>query len=254
MRNRVCRPPVVLVLLVAAGLGAYAQLRPDVTVKPKPKKPPAAKVAAKPAEKPAAKPAPEPAQIIVETLPNAEVYLDDQYVGRASPQGRLVIGNLKAGEHGLRVSLAGKLDYEQTVTVVAGQVANVEAALEDLAPTAGPVKENPKDGLKYVWIPPGTFQMGCSPADSECDGDEKPAHRVTISKGFWIGQTEVTVQAFSRFVNQTGGHMPEAPDFNPRWSNPSMPIVRVSWHDAQAYCQWIGGRLPTEAVWEYAAR
>src|SRR5689334_2371817 len=52
------------------------------------------------------------------------------------------------------------------------------------------------DGLKYVWVPPGTFQMGCSPADSECGKNETPEHAVTITKGFWIGQTLVTQRAF----------------------------------------------------------
>jgi formylglycine-generating enzyme required for sulfatase activity len=55
------------------------------------------------------------------------------------------------------------------------------------------VRESPKDGLKYVWIPPGTFQMGCSPEDEDCFDEEKPSHEVRISKGFWMGQTEVTV-------------------------------------------------------------
>jgi len=57
---------------------------------------------------------------------------------------------------------------------------------------------NAKDGLTYVWIPPGKFQMGCSPADTECFDNEKPAHQVTITKGFWLGQTPVTQQAFLR--------------------------------------------------------
>jgi len=52
-------------------------------------------------------------------------------------------------------------------------------------------KVNPKDGLTYVWIPPGTFTMGCSPGDTECNDNEKPAHPVTLTQGFWIGQTEV---------------------------------------------------------------
>ncbi len=66
------------------------------------------------------------------------------------------------------------------------------------------VKENPKDGLNYVWIPAGTFLMGCSPGDRECKEDEKPSHRVTISAGFWMGQIEVTVKAYRKFAAETG--------------------------------------------------
>jgi formylglycine-generating enzyme required for sulfatase activity len=96
--------------------------------------------------------------------------------------------------------------------------------------------------------------MGCSPGDKECEPVEKPAHDVMISKGFWIGQTPVTVGAYKRFVRETGRQMPTSTGFNPYWVKENMPMVRVAWADAQAYCEWLGERLPTEAEWEYAAR
>jgi hypothetical protein len=56
--------------------------------------------------------------------------------------------------------------------------------------TSGQKRKNPKDGLTYVWIPPGKFTMGCSPGDSECSASERPPHEVTITCGFWMGYDE----------------------------------------------------------------
>ena len=106
-------------------------------------------------------------------------------------------------------------------------------------------KVNPKDNLRYVWIPPGQFMMGCSPGDSECHDDEKPAHQVSISHGFWMGQTEVTQAAYKAVTGK-----PNPSEFK----GDDLPVEQVSWEEAKSYCEAVGMRLPTEAEWEYAAR
>jgi TonB family protein len=102
---------------------------------------------------------------------------------------------------------------------------------------------NQKDGQNYVWIPPGTFTMGCSEGDTECYGDETP-HSEKIPKGFWLGRTEVTQAAYQRVT----GTNPSA------HKGDQFPVEQVTWEDASKYCAAIGGRLPSEVEWEYSAR
>jgi formylglycine-generating enzyme required for sulfatase activity len=149
----------------------------------------------------------------------------------------------------------------EDVVLLPGSVPPVEPPAPPVisGPRPGEVRVHPKDGQRYVWIPPGTFTMGCSPGDGECYGDEKPAHPVTISRGFWMGQTPVTVAAWKRYRAATGAAaLPTADALGRKSLNEAgddeMPAVFVTWSEAHDFCGWAGKRLPTEAEWEYAAR
>jgi len=125
---------------------------------------------------------------------------------------------------------------------------------------------NPKDGMEMVYIAPGGFTLGTS--DAEIDAwlkehpndkrewlaDEQPQRRVNLP-GCWMGRTEVTNAQYLRFVQATGHRAPDhwkGGQVPPGLEN--FPVVVVSWEDAHAYCEWAGGRLPTELQWEKAAR
>ncbi len=122
----------------------------------------------------------------------------------------------------------------------------------------GQPRVNPNvPSLSDAWIPPGTFQMGCVQQDKQCSADENPRHAVTISKGFWITSTEVTVEAYNGFLERTGyNKKPRDTKTNRKGLVNSSPQTEVSWRDAQEFC-WAGGRRSPahrEAEWSTPPR
>lgn len=118
---------------------------------------------------------------------------------------------------------------------------------------------NPKDGMTFVWIPSGSFEIEI-PYDSA--GTIKYSiEKKSFTEGFWLGQTEVTVRQFQNFVKETG-HVTDAEkdgsSYN--WRNPGFkqkkehPVVYVSYKDVEAYTHWAGVDIPHENEWLYACK
>jgi len=113
-------------------------------------------------------------------------------------------------------------------------------------------------GMAMVWIKPGKFTMGSPASEAGRDSDEGPETEVTLTKGFWLGQHEVTQGEYEAVVGSNPSN----------WKGARLPVERVSWVEAVEFCQKLTERersagklpvgyeyrLPTEAQWEYACR
>ncbi len=133
--------------------------------------------------------------------------------------------------------------------------------------------------MKLIRIPAGSFMMGSEKSEKGRRADEGPQHKVTISKPFYMGVTEVTVGQFGAFVADSGYKTDAEKEgwgyiYKSGWvklagaswrkarftQTADHPVICVSWNDAVAFCRWLGkrsgqnSRLPTEAEWECACR
>ncbi len=129
------------------------------------------------------------------------------------------------------------------------------------APVAPPTNANriaaTADPLSTVWVPiPGNvsaspwraeFDMGCVPKDGNCSGDEKPRHKVTLTRPYALLATELTIGQ----ARNAGVALPPKANLD---DGERMPVLKITWHEAGEICSQLGGRLPTEAEWEFAAR
>jgi formylglycine-generating enzyme required for sulfatase activity len=133
-----------------------------------------------------------------------------------------------------------------------GQPETAEKAQREAADTLGiPVEITNSVGMKLRLIPVGSFMMGSPASDQEAGDSEFPQHRVTISKSFYMGVTEVTQGQWVAVMGNNHSEFKYGDDY---------PVETVNWNKARDFCielsQLTGEsyRLPTEAEWEYACR
>lgn len=112
-------------------------------------------------------------------------------------------------------------------------------------------------GIILRLVAPGSFEMGAVEGDEAANEEEKPRHKVTLDRAFYVGETEVTVGHWRNYVDQGGA--PERGITRPGWAaktgwDDSYPVTNMSHQDATTFCRFYGFRLPTEAEWEYVCR
>ena len=195
-------------------------------------------------------------------VPGAEILLDGGFAGRVADEAPTILPNVVAGNREIRVRDFSGREASKRVAVEKDATVEVTLNVLDLASAGAdaaliPIGKN-KEGQDEYWrlkdraivarVPAGEFLMG-SP-ESEGEPHERPRHRVFVSE-FLVDKTEVTWRQFRKFSETTGTPLPPPPLWGVK---DDYAATNVLWDEARAYCEWAGGRLPTEAEWEKAAR
>ena len=198
------------------------------------------------------------ALVVGEALPGSQIILDGGVAGRAGADGSLLLPNIPVGLLEVRIrSVSGSVVSRiasvvkgRTVLVTSGAAAGGVPPQPFLIPTGKNLEgfqefRRARDGAIMVQVPEGEFLMG----NLQTEGAPLP-HTVFVSS-FLMDKLPLTVGRFKRFAAATGHPLP--PD--PYWGvHDHFPVAFVRWDEARAYCEWTGGRLPTEAEREKATR
>ena len=180
---------------------------------------------------------------IVSTPFNATITLNGKDMG-TTPN---TLRNLLIGSYTLELALEGYGTLKKTIDIKEGVGTDINEQLTE--ETVATTIDTKGYAPAMVFVEGGSFMMGCTSEQSDCDDNEKPAHRVELNS-FSMSSTEVTQAQYQKVMG-------ENPSYNKAANN---PVERVSWYDAVAYCKKLSiltdkrFRLPTEAEWEYAAR
>ncbi|MFW5682859.1 MAG: formylglycine-generating enzyme family protein, partial [Phycisphaeraceae bacterium] len=162
-----------------------------------------------------------------------------------------------AGEEAELPRLTVRVRDDGEVREVQAQAATAEQAAPEpvqLERTGDRTAINPKDDAELVFVPAGEFIRG----SDEGGPEERPQRDIHLD-GYWVYKTPVTVGQYRAFAEATGRK------FDPNFTSfpyqavdlegdgDNLPVI-TNWYDAQAYAEWVGGTLPSEAQWEKAAR